>query len=72
LIDTYSDEKEEAVKAAEALKDSLDGVRIDTPESRRGTSPNLLEKSGGSSTYADSNTWTSWLPAGSTKTASRR
>lgn len=35
LVDTYSDEKIEAVMAAEALK-KLDAVRLDTPSSRRG------------------------------------
>ncbi len=35
LVDTYSDEKEEAIMAAEAIKD-LSGVRLDTPGSRRG------------------------------------
>ena len=36
LIDTYFDEKIEAVKAAEALGKRLFGVRLDTPSSRRG------------------------------------
>lgn len=36
LIDTYFDEKIEAVMAAEALKKKLQGVRLDTPGSRRG------------------------------------
>lgn len=35
LIDTYSDEKVEAVMAAESLK-TLQAVRLDTPSSRRG------------------------------------
>jgi len=35
LIDTYGDEKVSAIKAAEILK-NLDGVRLDTPSSRRG------------------------------------
>jgi nicotinate phosphoribosyltransferase len=35
LIDTYGDEKVTAIKAAEILK-NLDGVRLDTPSSRRG------------------------------------
>jgi nicotinate phosphoribosyltransferase len=34
LVDTYADEKTEAVMAAETIK--LDGVRLDTPQSRRG------------------------------------
>ncbi|KXA89314.1 nicotinate phosphoribosyltransferase, partial [candidate division MSBL1 archaeon SCGC-AAA259D14] len=44
LIDTYSDEKEEAIKAAEALKDKLDGVRLDTPSSRRGDFAKLVRE----------------------------
>ncbi|WP_129112615.1 nicotinate phosphoribosyltransferase [Halegenticoccus tardaugens] len=36
LCDTYSDEKEEVVRAVEALGDRLDGVRLDTTGSRRG------------------------------------
>ncbi len=36
LVDTYLDEKVEAVMAAEALKDRLAGVRLDTPKSRKG------------------------------------
>jgi nicotinate phosphoribosyltransferase len=35
LVDTYSDEKDEAVRAAEAIAD-LDSVRLDTTRSRRG------------------------------------
>ncbi len=36
LVDTYLDEKVESVMAAEALKDSLTAVRLDTPRSRKG------------------------------------
>ncbi|MGM0592508.1 MAG: nicotinate phosphoribosyltransferase [Halobacteriota archaeon] len=36
LCDTYSDEKDEAIRAAEALGDSLDSIRLDTTRSRRG------------------------------------
>jgi len=36
LVDTYSDEKMEAIMAAEALKERLYAVRLDTPGSRRG------------------------------------
>jgi nicotinate phosphoribosyltransferase len=36
LVDTYFDEKIEAVSAAETLKGRLWGVRLDTPGSRRG------------------------------------
>ncbi|MGD8505630.1 MAG: nicotinate phosphoribosyltransferase [Candidatus Bathyarchaeota archaeon] len=36
LIDTYYDEKAEAIMAVEALKKQLEGVRLDTPSSRKG------------------------------------
>ena len=36
LVDTYTDETDETVRAAEALGDALDSVRIDTTSSRRG------------------------------------
>jgi nicotinate phosphoribosyltransferase len=36
LIDTYYDEKAEAIMATEALKKRLYGVRLDTPGSRKG------------------------------------
>lgn len=44
LVDTYSDEKSESVKAAEVLKDRLDGVRLDTPGSRRGNFVELVRE----------------------------
>ncbi|MBI3323624.1 MAG: nicotinate phosphoribosyltransferase [Candidatus Omnitrophica bacterium] len=44
LIDTYSDEKEEALKAAQLLGERLDGVRLDTPGSRRGNFPDLVRE----------------------------
>ncbi|UCB61508.1 MAG: nicotinate phosphoribosyltransferase, partial [Candidatus Bathyarchaeota archaeon] len=36
LIDTYYDETAEAIMAVEALKKQLEGVRLDTPSSRKG------------------------------------
>ncbi len=36
LVDTYYDEKTEAIMAAEALRDHLQAVRLDTPGTRRG------------------------------------
>jgi nicotinate phosphoribosyltransferase len=36
LVDTFGDEKTEAVRLAEKLKDKLNAIRIDTPSSRRG------------------------------------
>lgn len=44
LVDTYSDEKEESIRAAEALKDKLDGIRLDTPGSRRGNFAELIRE----------------------------
>ncbi|KXB04600.1 nicotinate phosphoribosyltransferase [candidate division MSBL1 archaeon SCGC-AAA382A13] len=44
LVDTYSDEKEEAIKAAEALQENLDGVRLDTPGSRKGDFASLIRE----------------------------
>ena len=43
LVDTYSDEVEEAVRAAEAV-DDLESVRIDTTSSRRGDFRHLLRE----------------------------
>lgn len=44
LVDTYSDEKMEALKAVEALGEKLDGVRLDTPGSRKGSFPELIRE----------------------------
>ncbi len=44
LIDTFNDEKFEAVRVAEALKDDLFGVRLDTPASRRGNMVRILKE----------------------------
>jgi len=44
LIDTFGDEKFEAINAAEALGDNLSAVRIDTPNSRRGNFKKILEE----------------------------
>jgi nicotinate phosphoribosyltransferase len=40
LVDTYWDEKAEAIDVAETLKQNLEGIRLDTPSSRKG---NLAE-----------------------------
>jgi nicotinate phosphoribosyltransferase len=42
LIDTFQDEKFEALRIAEALGDRLKGVRFDTPGSRRGDLVQIL------------------------------
>ncbi|MBI3333207.1 MAG: nicotinate phosphoribosyltransferase [Candidatus Omnitrophica bacterium] len=44
LIDTYSDEKAEALLAARTLGKRLDGVRLDTPASRRGNLAELVRE----------------------------
>ncbi|MEO0289732.1 MAG: nicotinate phosphoribosyltransferase [candidate division WOR-3 bacterium] len=43
LIDTYGDEKVQAIKAAETIKD-LSGVRLDTPASRRGNLIKIIKE----------------------------
>jgi nicotinate phosphoribosyltransferase len=42
LIDTFTDEKFGALEAAEAIGEHLDGVRLDTPGSRRGSFEAIL------------------------------
>jgi len=44
LIDTFGDEKFEALDAARALGDKLHAVRLDTPSSRRGNFRRILEE----------------------------
>lgn len=44
LVDTFGDEKFEALAAARALTDRLSAVRIDTPGSRRGNLTQILEE----------------------------
>jgi nicotinate phosphoribosyltransferase len=44
LIDTFNDEKFEAVKVAEGLGKNLFGLRLDTPASRRGNFKKILEE----------------------------
>lgn len=44
LCDTFGDEADEAVRAAEFLGDGLDGVRLDTPASRRGDMRAIVEE----------------------------
>ncbi|MGP3668298.1 MAG: nicotinate phosphoribosyltransferase [Candidatus Bathyarchaeota archaeon] len=46
LVDTYFDEKIEAVKAAEALGERLFGVRLDTPSSRKGNFAEIVKEVG--------------------------
>lgn len=44
LVDTLYDEREEALDVAEALGERLDGVRLDTPESRRGSLASIAQE----------------------------
>ncbi len=44
LVDTFGDEKFEALAAARALTDRLSAVRVDTPASRRGSLRQILEE----------------------------
>ena len=44
LVDTYSDEKQEALEAAQLLGKRLEGVRLDTPGSRRGNFAELVRE----------------------------
>ena len=44
LVDTYSDEKTEAIMAAEALGKALYGIRLDTPSSRRGNFSEIIRE----------------------------
>jgi nicotinate phosphoribosyltransferase len=44
LVDTLSDEKTESIMALDLLKEKLDGVRLDTPSSRRGNRRKIAEE----------------------------
>ena len=44
LVDTFADEKFEALRVAEALGDRLWGIRLDTPGSRRGNFAQIIEE----------------------------
>ena len=44
LCDTFSDEVDEALRAADALGDALDGVRLDTTGSRRGDFRHIIRE----------------------------
>lgn len=44
LIDTYYDEKAEAIMAVDALKQRLHGVRLDTPGSRKGNFAEIVRE----------------------------
>jgi nicotinate phosphoribosyltransferase len=44
LCDTYSDEKDEAIRAAETLDGALDSIRLDTTASRRGDFKHIVRE----------------------------
>jgi nicotinate phosphoribosyltransferase len=44
LVDTFKDEAEESLRVAEALKDSLASVRLDTPGERGGVTVDLVKE----------------------------
>jgi len=44
LIDTFNDEKFEALRVAEALREKLAGIRLDTPSNRRGNFGSLASE----------------------------
>ena len=44
LIDTFKDEAEEAIQVARAMKDTIRGIRIETPIERGGITPNLVDE----------------------------
>jgi len=44
LVDTFKDEPEESVLVARAMKDRLQGVRLDTPPERGGVTPELVKE----------------------------
>jgi len=44
LADTFEDERTEALKAAQLLKDKLYGIRLDTPSSRRGNFRKIVQE----------------------------
>ena len=44
LVDTFKDEAEETLRVANALKERLYGVRLDTPSERGGVRPELIKE----------------------------
>lgn len=44
LVDTFKDEAEESLRLAEALKERLTAVRLDTPGERGGVTPELVRE----------------------------
>jgi len=44
LVDTFKDEAEESLRVAQALKEKLDSVRLDTPSERGGVTADLVKE----------------------------
>lgn len=44
LVDTFKDEAEEALRVAEAMGGTLQGIRLDTPSERGGVTPGLVKE----------------------------
>ncbi|SVA60151.1 uncharacterized protein METZ01_LOCUS113005, partial [marine metagenome] len=44
VVDTFKDEAEESLNVAEALRDRLRGIRLDTPAERGGVTPMLVKE----------------------------
>ncbi|MBS4031887.1 MAG: nicotinate phosphoribosyltransferase [Clostridiales bacterium] len=44
LVDTFKDEAEETLRVADALRERLTGVRLDTPSERGGVTPGLVRE----------------------------
>ena len=44
LVDTFKDEAEESLNVAEALRERLRGVRLDTPAERGGVTPDMVKE----------------------------
>ncbi|MBK90514.1 MAG: nicotinate phosphoribosyltransferase [Chloroflexi bacterium] len=44
LIDTFKDEAEEAIQVGKAMKETLRGIRIETPIERGGITPHLVDE----------------------------
>jgi nicotinate phosphoribosyltransferase len=44
LVDTFADEAAEAVRVAQAMGDTLDAVRLDTPKERGSVTPDLVRE----------------------------
>ena len=44
LVDTFCDERDESLRACKLLGDKLEGVRLDTPSSRRGNFKRIIEE----------------------------